>query len=393
MSVRLRLLTACSLLAVPVAAHADDDVRLSAQASATTGYSNNPFSETTGNTGSGFAQVEVQPRITYQTNRNVFTLDGLVQYQQYFRRYDSSEDYQVRLDYRGTPSEHVATHLNLGYDNSVIGGFDSFSTSVADPSVPQTPIVSGTDIALFGTRDRRQTLSANGDIAVALSALDNVNASAFVIDTRYRDSGALNDYDGYGGSLGYARQVSEHVQLGLRGSAARYDYKGLLSDSNVYSGQVTLAMALSERWKLDGALGVSFVDTSDTGGAKASVSGNLNLCHTGDRATLCLTARRAVLPTGLTGTQEETSAGGSYRYRVTEHGTLSFAADYTNNGSNQLVLASEYLRGSVTFEQALTKRLRLIATSYYREIFGGAANQASDFGGQIGFAVNIGDHR
>lgn len=390
---RLWLLSPLSLVALPGIANAQSDVRLSADASADIGYSANPFSEPLTDTGSGFAQVRVEPKAKLVDEHSVFTLSGIADYQRYFRHYGDSFDYGGGLDYRGTPGEHIKTHLNVRYDSAIVGGNDIVS-GVVDTTVPSDPVLSGTDISLFGTRDRRRTLRGSGDLSIDLSARDVVAASAYFVQSRYRQFGALGDNDGYGGSVGYSRQVSEHLQIGLQGSVGRYDYSGLLGDSTVYSSQVAFSAALGGHWKADGALGVSFVDTA-TGGNSTAFSGNLRLCRVTTRSNFCLNALRAVLPTGITGTQTETSVGATYSYKVSERGTVVSALDYTRNGNNQLGLATqnEYLRGSLGYDHLLRERVHVIMSGQYRKVYGGLVERGADYGGQLGIAVRLGDRR
>ncbi|MDB5577982.1 MAG: hypothetical protein JWR80_3158 [Bradyrhizobium sp.] len=392
-SARFWLLAPLSFAVLPGVAHAQADVRVSADARADIGYSANPFSEPSGDTGSGYAEIQVSPQVKLVDEHSIFTLSGTAQYHRYFRRYGDSGDYGAGLDYSGTPGEHVKTHLNVKYDSSIIGRSDLIS-GVIDPALPDPPVTSGTDISLFGTRDRRQTLRGSGDMSIVLSARDSLAVSGYYIRSRYSQFGALGNNDAYGGSAGYSRQVTEHLQVGAQGSVARYNYTGLLGDSTVYSTQLVFSATLGPRWKADGAVGVSFVNMP-TGGNSTSLSGNLRLCRLSTRSNFCLTARRAVLPTGITGTQNETSVGANYSYKVSERGTIFGAADYTKNGYSQLSAfgQNEYLRGSLGYEHVLRERVRIIMSGQYRQIFGGIVDRGTDYGGQFGIAVRLGDNR
>jgi len=389
----LWLLTPLSLAAFPSLVHAQADVRLSADTSANIGYSANPFSEPATDTGSGFAQIQATPQVKLVDAHSTFTLSGHAQYERYFRRYGDSFDYGAGLDYRGTPGEHVNTHLNFRYDSTIIGSNDLVS-GVVDTTLPQEPVLTGTDISLFGTRDRRRSLRGSGDVSFLLSARDSIAASAYYIQSRYKQFGVLGNNDGYGGSAGYSRQVSEHLQLGAQGSVARYDYTGLVGDSTVYSAQVAFSATLGSHWKANGAIGASFMNPS-TGGTSTALSGNLRLCRDTTRSSFCLTALRAVLPTGITGTQNETSVGATYSYKVSERGSVFSAVDYTRNGNSQLGFATrnEYLRSSLGYDHLLRERVHVIMSGQYRKIYGGVVARGADYGGQLGIAVRLGDRR
>jgi hypothetical protein len=383
-----------SLSMVPVAAHAQDDVRLSADAGATVGYSNNPFSVAGDDTGSAFVEVNIDPRATMVNERSVIILSGSLDYQRYLERYNDSTNYGADLSYSGTPSEHVRTGLSVGYDSSILGG-DNRNYDVFDPAIPVTLPTTGTDLTLFGTRDRRNTLRTNGNISYTMSPRDTLTGSAYFIRARYDGFSEVGNYDGYGGTGGYSRQISNHLQLGVQGSVSKYNYSGALSDTSVYSVRGSFSTAFGPRWTANGALGVSFVDSSRGSGTSASLSGNLNLCRNSERSNLCATVSRAVVPSGVAGTRTETAVGGNYTYRLSERETLFANANYVKNGSNQLFIGgqNEYLRASGGYRRTLTERVRLVVSARYREYFGGTVDRASDYAGQAGVSIALGDQR
>ena len=378
---------------LPAIAFGQSETRISADASANVGYSSNPFSDVGTDTGSGVAQIRVSPKIKILTERTILILSGDVDYQRYFRRYTDSADFGTGVDYAATPSERLKTHLNLRFDSAIVGR-NQFSNGPIDPNLPVPPVLAGTDIALFGTHGRRRTFRANGDVSYTLSARDSLSAGAYYVRSRYSQSGgvaALNDYDGFGGSAGYNRAVSAHLQLGAQASVARYQYTSGLSNTTVYSAQGVFVDVLSPHWTASGALGVSFT-TGRIGGNKATLSGNLRLCRATDRTSLCLTASRAVLPTGFAGTQTETAVGLDYSYRLSERSRVFASVSYSKNGNSQLLVLgqNEYLRTSAGYDHQLTQRVSLVATARYAKIYGGLLNRRADTGGLLGVAVKVG---
>ncbi|KQS04175.1 hypothetical protein ASG11_07860 [Sphingomonas sp. Leaf357] len=394
---RLYGLIAASLSAVPGVALAQSDIRVSADASANIGYSNNPFSETGNDTSSGVADIQITPVVSLVNERSVFTLSGYAQYQQYFRRYDNAQNYSAALNYNGTPTEHITTHLGASFDNSIVGSNNGLNGAF-DPTDPTPPPVTGSDLSLFGTRDRRRTFRTDGDATFILSPRDTLTTSAYYVSTRFKNFGLFGDYDGYGGTAAYSRQISDHLQLGGQGSIAKYDYKGPQGDSTIYSVRGSFSTDFGPRWKADGALGVSFVKDASRGGTNSTLSGNLNLCRVAERANLCIKASRSVVPTGVSGTQTETAIGANYSYKLSERGTLFANADYVRNGSNQLLLPgltgrNQYLNASIGYERYVRERVRIITTGRYRDVYGANGNRAADYGGQIGVAIKFGDKK
>jgi hypothetical protein len=382
----------------PQVAQAKEEIRTSADVSATGGYSNNPFSEIGGDTGSTFAQINVRPSVKLLNETSQFTLNGLYNYQHYFRRYSDKSEYQAGLDYLGRPNSRLTTHANVQYDSSIVGGsivggLDNIGV-VSNPTQPPPPVTTGTDLSLFGNQQRRRALDALADASFQMTSRDTLAINGFYDVVRYSGNVATSNYDGYGGGANYSRRVSAHRQIGLQASVARYVYQGTQGDSQVYSVDATINQVLSSLWNLQGSLGVSYSDRT-IGGKKTYLSGNLNLCRTTVRTTLCVTARRAVLPTGINGTVATLDVGANYSYRLSEKSMLTFAADYLSNGGQQSVLAnnSKYFNATLNYDRQLKERVRLIGTALYRKITGGNISRTADYGATLGVAVRLGDYR
>lgn len=421
-----RFLAACAAtLATPALAQTTE-TRLSADVSSTLGYSNNPFAVTGSDTGAGFVSVDIRPQLRVLREKGVLTVTADANVQQYFNRYTRSDNYSGGLDYSFVPAEHIQAHLNASIQSSLIGSNNDFintfptatqttptvgtgtgiGTGIVDP-INALPNNTGTDIALFGIGARRRSINGGGDVTATLSARDVVTASAFIVDSRFSNTGAtgsaattIGDYTGYGGTIGYSRQLNSRVQAGLQGSGSRYDYTTVGGDTNVYSIQATTTARINEYWTLNGALGISFIDRQ-VGGNTTALSGSASLCRRGVRVNYCLNANRSVLPTGVIGTQISTTVGGSYAYRVTEFSNITASADYSRNSVprgttgtiNNFGFGNEYARVAVGYDRQLRQRLRFISSVNYRKVFGGFTNRPSDFGGQIGLALRLGDIR
>ena len=433
MRVRSCLALCAVTLATPAFAQTTE-TRMNADVSSSIGYSNNPFSTTGSDTGAGFVQVDIRPQLRILREHSALTINADANVQQYFNRYTRSDNYSGGVDYNFVPAEYVRAHLNASVQSSLIGSTNDlanrFATVPQPGTVPSTdigpapvdpinmlPVNTGTDIGLFGLGARRRTINGGGDVTATLSARDVVTGSAFVINSKFSNSGstgviasALGDYTGYGGTVGYSRQITGYVQGGLQGSVAKYDYEMVGGDTNVYSIQATTTARINEYWTLNGALGVSFINR-EVGGSTAALSGSLAMCRRGIRVNYCINANRAVLPTGAIGTQVSTSVGGSYAYRITERSNINTSADYSKNSTpsgmsgtvTPVALSNEYLRATIGYDQQLRQRLRLIGSVNYRKIFGGSfiggnviggsTRRPSDFGGLIGVAVRLGDIR
>lgn len=394
MSPRCYAALAAAALIAPAVADAQSETRASIDVAPGVGYSSNPFSGTGSDLGAAYAGLDITPSLSVSTARNTLAVTGSASLQQYFTRYSDNTSYRVSADYAGRPSERVTTHLRMDISSSIIGGYDSFANGVIQPGGPTVP--SPTDLGLFGSRDRRRGAYATGDISVALSQHDSVNASAFYEAARYRRFADIANYDGMGGTLGYNRQLSANTRIGLQGTVSRYDYPGARGQSTVYTVNATGSTKLSQFWTIDGAIGMSFVNSTTIGSTNAaSLSGSANLCRQGELSTFCLNGSRSVRPTGLNGTQYVTLAGASWSRRLSSVDSVSLRASYTmENGSRAIVLPglrAQYLATSASYERRLSERLRFTASAQYRDIFTSNLNRPADFGGRIGISYRFGD--
>jgi hypothetical protein len=394
----LQVSMAGALLALPQVALADGEIRASTDVTASTGWSSNPFAETGKDLSSAFVEVDVRPTISLVHEHSDIALTGLFDYQHYFRDYSDSNDYGVGLDYSGTPTARLTTHAAVNYDSSIIGGYDALSP-VVNPALPLPPVTTGPDLALVGTKVRRRTLAFAGDLSYALSEYDTVTANAYYTESRYGGAISASNYNSYGGGLGYSRRVSAHLQLGVQGSVSRYAYQGGLGNSDVYSVQGTFKDQLSDRWSVNGALGVSF-SSQTLGGNSTNLTGSIQLCRLGPRSTFCVNGNDAVLPTGGAGTVDSKSAGASYSYHLTEHSTVSLSGQYSHNDTptgrflaNDGRYANSYITLSGTYDRTLRPRVHLIASTHFRKITGNLGDSPADFGGSLGIMIRFGDYR
>ena len=410
---------------VPSAAWAQTESRLSADVSATAGFSNNPFTVVGSDTGSAVVTIDIAPRYQLLTERNTFTVSADADFQQYLRRYGRNDSYSGAFDYRGRPSARLTTHARLDVSSAILGAFGGYlpgasgtgigglgltgdttgaTTGVGTGGVPivtaPTALVPITDIGLFGLRNRRKSARLAGDIGVSLSARDSLSVSGYGEVTRYANLGT-SDYQAYGATLGYSRRMSDRLTLGVQGSASSFDYRSGVSSSRVYSLQATASDRLSDRWTLDGALGASFVNSQTAASTRStSLSGNFDLCRLGQLSTMCAQASRQVSPTGLAGSQYVTTAGINWNRRLSEHDSVSLGAGYSEvGGGTRLVtgvlpLQTEYAQATAGYNRRLRERLGLVASADYRQLLGsGNLGRPRDFGGQIGLSYRLGDKR
>ena len=420
------LLPTATVLALPTAALGQQQTSSSVDITGSAGYSNNPFAQTNGNSNSGFFSLDISPQVTAQSERSTVSASGLVHVQAYANRYPVTDSYRGSLDGRGRPSERLAVFGHVDLSSQILGSDDQFAlggasalttttggfgtigggsvapgtdtslgnggtTTVATPVTATGPLFS--DIGLLGSRDRRRSIYATAGGELTVSESDAVNLRGFAEYTRYRRFGALSNYNGVGGTLGYAHRISPYVRAGVQGSASQYDYRGGRGSTNVYSGEGTLSGQLNRFWSINGSLGFSIVDSSLQGSRNStSISGSVQLCGRYERDNLCASASRQGRATGFNGAQFVNTADLTWRHRLSERSNLSVGGSYVQeSGITRLAGAqNQYLRVSGTYDRQITQRLRGLVSARYRKVFGGATDRVDDYGGQVGFSYRLG---
>lgn len=391
----LRIITLAAMgCCIPGIALAQTTSKVSAEVYGSAGYSANPFGSIGDDTGSGFGEIGIRPRVELRTERDIFTLSGDAQLQQYFRRYSSFDNYNVALDYAGRPSSKLTTSARVNYANTVVGAFNQ-SLFVETPETPEVP-VTGTDIGLFGQGSRRQNISGSAGLGVILTERQRVNVSAFAADINFQGNQAVGgfatqDYTSYGGSASYSNRLSSTVELGASGSVAITDYRGGLGQTRSYTGSGTFNIRINSLWTANGSVGVSYVER-DIGNSQAAFSGSVALCRRGERSEMCANASRQVLPSAFAGTQNQTGFGVNWRYRLTERGTISAQSSYTDvNGDDSLFSQNlRYWATSANYQHRVSQRLFMTTSAFYRAVYGSAFSRGDDFGGKLGFSYRFG---
>lgn len=437
---RLTLLAVVAV-ALPGAVEAQE-TSAEMQVATTAGYSNNPFAEVGNDTGSGFVALDLTPQIRVLTERSAFTVSGMAHIEDYVSRYPVTDSYRGSIDYRGRPSQRLTVFGHVDVSSAVLGADDQYAIgslsglgettgtttigttgntgttgttgvvgtgttgTVAPPTSSTGPLIS--DIGLLGTRDRRKSIYATVGGDEALSAYSTLSLTGFADIARYSAFGDFSNYNGYGGTLGYSRRLSATLSIGVQGSGSWYDYPSAEGSTTIYSAQATASVQFSQFWSAQAALGVSFVSADAAGsGDRASPSGNINVCRQATYSSLCFQASRQARATGFNGVQYVTSAGANWTRRLTERSRLALDASYVQEGglANRNIaqegdaparfngLQDQYLRVSATYDRQLRQRLRLLVSARYRDIFGGIAGEAADFGGQVGLSYRLGDLR
>lgn len=377
------------------AAHAKPE--LTADLSASTSIGTNPYGLTGNDTDSGSATISLAPLLTDRSATGSFKLQGRVAHTEYFRRYQSTQSYSVDTSAIEQLTSRLSIHASAGFDSAVYGNNQLLfpgtgSDGEIDPNLP--PIVD--DVTLNGLRERRVSYRSGAGFNYTPTSRDSYFADASVFAARYpRKTANLSEYNYYGTSFGYQRQIDSRINLGLQGSVGRTDYLGTANgDATTFSPRVSASIKLDPRWSLSGDVGVSITRSNRTGGkiTDTGIAFSLTVCRRGDRANFCLTGSRSAQPSALDGVRTQTSIGASYNYKIDNRSDIGITGNYSRASKTNLGLqpARDYVNTRVTYNRTLTRNLRGFVAAGYSDSFDGLASRRANLEGTLGVSLFLG---
>lgn len=398
----------CALLGATGSAQAQVVGRFTASASVSDGYSSNPFLLDGDDTGSGYLEFSVTPTYVLIEPRASTTLTGYYSRSEYFRRYNNSSGYGAALNHSRRLDPRTSLNLGINFGSSIQGERTSaFAPPFAgqpevpgqaplpDPTQPQQPGVPSVpglpvDPTLIGRGLRQDSLGVNASISTSPSAFDSYSLSVRA-NRSFTGARAAGDHRTYGETLSYSRRLSELVDVGAQFSVERTDYSGgIFPGALILQPQLTYSHRLSPSLSLDGALGAVFVNSEGPGDSR-SLSGNLSLCWTDPRSSLCLTADRSAGASGGGGVSKQLSSSLNYSYRLSPYDSVSAGISY--NRSDLLAAenaSSEYLSTNIGWSNQATQRLTGGANLSFRRAFQSLRSGSADVNGQVYLRLSFG---
>lgn len=396
-----RIILATSALTAAAMANplAAQEVSSSINITAGGSYETNPFLENGEDTGGFSTYVQVDPRITWEDETSVVSLNGGARYA-YFPGQDRSND-SARLRLGGTTraSEKVDLNSFVLVQTSRSAGIDAI---LQDPSVlgdegalPEIPII---DATIVGDRRRATTFGVGGGIDYRASPVSNVSIDLVSRLRRFDDS-LGRDFSSVNGSVGYGRTLSETASINFGVGLGSVDYEGgTLGDATILSPSVGAVLQTSETGKLSISGGISQVwldgglldDESDT-----YLSGSVSYCDRAIGGSLCLTAGRSAQPTGTAGVSAVTSLGFGWSGQLSEEGTLSLSARYAR--ADQSTLLPDGLDNSTdlvgvvaSYRHRLNDRLSFVVSPSYSDSSSNFVSRDPNLGISAGITLTIG---
>lgn len=373
-----------------------------ATVSAEGGYSTRARGGTSQGRGTGHAELEFRPYLTYELPRTTIRADGSVRHSQYFSGSDDNTDYTARLSVASKLSPRanlrVGASLSRANVNNILLRPDDV-TVPDDPDLP--PVIDPTIIA--NQNATRTAFRGNGGLGLVLGPRDQLNISGSAGGVRYSRQGGvgpgpgrLREYDSYQGSLGYQRAMSASLSLGAQFSVSRNDYIGSsVGDSTQYSPAATASVSLDPRWSLNANLGATFVRGTNALGRvnNSGLSGGASLCRKGDRNRLCFTGQYGYSPSSVNGVARTLSLGSNFSYQLSERTTVSARAGYSRANEVQAFGSRKFdqLSAGSSVSHQLTQRLSIFGSASYATVNDNLTQRPDNYSIGAGLRLRLGD--
>lgn len=347
--------------------------QLSGDVSVREGVTTNPFLDFGGGDTSGYVEFSAAPSFVITEPLASTNLSANYRRTQYYQRYGSTDGYGFSAFRSQQLSSRTSANVSLQYDSAVVGERRTTQMApgaVVEPSGPNTGNPDGTsqnpdfptvidtnDPTLIGTRTRSSSLGLSGNLSTSLNPFDSFSLAASVSRNWYGSRFGA-DSRTYTTTGSYNRTLGQGSTVGVRLSATRSNYlTDGIPDSTILQPQVTYSRQLSGTIHLNASVGGLFIQSS-SGRDTKSISGDIDLCRTGERDSLCLSVSRDASASGAGGVRTNLVGMINYSYRLAQYDTIRININYSHYGAFLTTQkGSTYVDTEATWETRLGRRI------------------------------------
>ncbi|MDO6416801.1 hypothetical protein Q4F19_20630 [Sphingomonas sp. BIUV-7] len=311
------------------------------------GYGSNPYLQLNSPGGTGIGGGTLTGWLQSRSETSQTRLTGIADLSQNFRYYGLAENYQATLDHRQTISNRLSASGRLRYQDSINArNFDN--SGLAGES--------GTIVDLLSIGQRTRTYGADGTLQWTPTSRDSFYIGPQYSHTTY-PSTAISDFEQYGLSAGYLRQVNARMKLGVDTSLQRVKSDAFASSTS-YNAALRLVYDFNEIWQFDGNVGIIF-QKSGIGGTTSTPGFSAQLCGKYPRYRVCVQGSRQSAASGFGGLRTDNRIGANVTYDLSARSSVNFAAVYDVSESRGLSIIpkQKYWELSGGYSRTLTDRL------------------------------------
>lgn len=383
----------------------------------------NPFSGQNAN-GSLAATAEVQPQATFSGENTSISLSGTAQFRRFFRRYGLEDNYSGNASLSTRASERLSLHASLGISYNE-GGFNNYGrpglsplfatgsglleTTVGNalPAVSLTEVSLSdqlpllTDVTVFGLRTRTKSFQSSAGFDARVTGNSRLSGDVNLSASRFKTA-LLNEYDGAGGELRYARDLNELTSVGVIGSVNLVNYRGTRSgDTVTKSALLSFDRRFGSGWAVSLGAGASFSDVRQLAGQPNASFTSLNVrgrfCRQGQYSSICVSAQRSPQPSANGNVRVSNTIGADYSLRVSERARISLSGAYARTGgwrgTTLSLPAADLATGSARYDVQIRQRTTFFLSGSASRVVSSVASRSANLGLAAGLQFRFGGSR
>jgi hypothetical protein len=362
----------------------------------------NPYLIDGGDTAAVGVNVTISPRVTYEEEDTTFNLNGSLNLESFFDKYDLNETVTLGAGFVHDADERttIAADVRFMTSESAARRFYQSDVGELEPGeFPESPVIDPT-LGNFSGRSSRIDANARVERLVSSNAVLAFTAGFGRTQT---ESGTAQDYRDSHLGIRYSRDLNERTSLTLTADGGYVDYLRRRAGDGIFTNTLVGAEhQITETMYGSAQIGLSYslVDTLLSGNQSAlNWAASLNLCDMFMRGTLCVSGSRGAQPTSLGGITMVSSLSVSYSRSIGEDSNLSFGANYSRSGTSNdsLILLSrrrsEIANVSGTYSHRLGGRLSAFISPGYTANNDDFYGRAENFEVLAGITYHFGPRR
>lgn len=373
------------------------DPRVGAIVGVRGGYSTNPYSSNTGDSGSGTITGNISPKIVFDAPTGTTQISGDITHTEFSRTYSGATDYSVYATTKQQITPRISIDGGANYSSQFRNALFPSANPNDPPGAPDDPIILDPSGAAT-LAQRVRSYGGNLGASITLSPLDSLNLYAQYSAVKFKsgESQIATSYDTTAGGFSYMRTINPTTSIGAGLNVSRSNYyHSRFGDGTQISPSFILNTRFSARLSLNVSLGLTFSDTDLLVGSarRTSFSGSGTLCHTGERSSFCLDGSRSISPTAISGISTVTSVGLSYRYQLSGRDSFNLGASYSSASRiyGDFRERYDYASGTAGYQRRLTDRLSANASVAYSDSYRTTFSRKANIWGTIGISYRLGD--
>ncbi len=371
---------ACGLVACPAASA--QGIRGEVEVSAGAAVVDNPYLEADNSGVTAAANIQIQPRLSYDNSVTQVDIVALAQGKAYASSYDFEDNYALSAALRHRVSERMQFRANGGFRSTASRGIDLLPGNfpIDGPALPETPVpLPIEDITTFGQRGRTSAFNFGTGVDWTIDARNRLSFDHTFQRSTF-DQANTSDYNIYQGEARYTRILTEQTSVGLIAGYQISDFGDPLSpDAGSVLGLASISHRLNAAWSISASAGVNRtrIDASalQPGRFFTTLATRVGVCRRDNREALCVDLRRQPQPAASGNVRNSTLVSANYSYRLSEYDSVTLSGSYSRSSALEdlgrvIDGTTEFISVRGRFNRRISERLTAYAEAGVDRISG-----------------------